>query len=922
MLLAGVQVVVGVDTTVRVNQKSFMAYSREVHRLKTDSEASIKHLEQSMTVEQAMELMQKNNQSSTLMSLLEEAMSSKVGKVQEHSSNLRAQKTQPATGYSGVAGAVGMVNEMIQEVNQDHDLETQHCKGEFSTMCSQMEDCRGGIAVANGDAADARACILNQQRIINENEQTLPRTREDLRTTENTCHQQRTELEKTLTVVLADIEVMKAVLKMTACEETTPEKVKAMMMQVSDKHAAFAQLKDFNGIVNASAEFQNPMMKRKLFAALQAYVTEEPMMSGKVTNFENPPLAQEPIPGNPCDGITFDAGGEGGCKIPSSGAKCWKLQDKFLLIQGGIIDEKDRLNDELETLNENCKNSIAVLREQISAAELALGSAQSKLAECTAEENSAAESARLEGEHHHQLETQMFDTRKNCAEKMRALETERCGLGKIRGELEKIQGDTNPAFFKDCIQSEWKEEECSVTCGGGQQRLTRSVVQQPFKGAGCLPAEAYETCNPDPCPVDCEIGTWSGWSACSAECGGGVKQRNREVVVQPEHGGEPCGEKTEGESCGMASCATDCVLSDWAAWTECSKACEGGTTWRERAVTVAATGGGFCAGDDEPARLNTMPCNTGGCLKEMIDEPLPCRATVDVILILDGSSSVTTEGWANTLTFAKTFVSAFEEAGQETNANIALITFSGPYTWDNYYQCTDGASTEMTEDQLTSICGITVQDHFTSDLATLSGKLTESGLPWPTGSTMTQAALATAGAEAQNGRPGVKQIAVLVTDGQPISEYGTYYAAKALKDTGTRLVVVPVQGYGLSDDALVSLQGIASWPTQDNFVTIAGGFEELAGLSTVDKIIADICPQDPCGGLCGKTNIRDGTSPEYCWQKTTEADCNGAYMWMQGDELLKRCSFVDSKCETVNNAEWAVCPTDPALQCTTTTGAR
>jgi len=939
VLMAGLQVAAGIGVEIsayaHMTQRSHMAYGREVRRMKAEAEASIKHLMETMTLDEAINLLKKSSNASELLQTVQASMAHEVGKVSEHkflaAERQRAGQAEylaqpgagptpsPDAGYAGVDKAVTMVNEMITEVEENHDGTTQFCKGEFEDLCSQMEDCREAIAVANSDAADARACILNQQKTINENEELVPRLRENLRMTEDNCHRQREELEDTLKIVLADIEVMKSVLKMTECS-STPAETKADVTgftQLRKGEMTFKHLRDVSQLANLTDKLQSEKMKTQLLVALQSFVREEPMES-TVTKFENPSLPQEPIPGNPCEGITFDAGGEAGCKI--DGPKCWKLQDKFLLIQGGIIDERDRLTAELAQHNKDCAAAIATLREQIRGSELALSTAQTKLAECTAQENSAAQAARLEAEHHQEVETQMLDTRQDCTEKLRAMETEKCGLTKIRSELEKIEGNTDERFFKDCVQSEWAEEECSASCAGGQMKLTRTIIQQPFNGAECLPSEAYQKCNMDPCPVDCELGDWSGWSACSAECGGGVLQRAREVIVQPEHSGEPCGEKTEAESCNIQSCAKECVLSDWTAWSECSKGCESGTTKRERTVVEAAIGGGSCAGEDDVERLNTMPCNTQGCVKELPDEPLPCEAEVDVTLILDGSSSVTAEGWDSTLVFAKTFVKAFQIEGHTANAQISVITYSGPYTWDDYYQCTDGQTTQMDEATLATTCGIKVQKHYTNDLDSLvtlfSSTDAATGLPWPTGSTMTQAALTTAAAETSNGRPGVKSVVVLVTDGQPISEYRTYYAAQALKATGSRLLIVPVQGNGLSEDAMRNLESIASWPTTDNFVNIAGGFTELAGVTSVDKIIADICPTDPCGNFCHKVNLKDEN--KLCWNFNGDADaCNKAYIWDEGEPIMKPCIYrLDGKCSTDPvTADWLQCAKDPASLC-------
>jgi hypothetical protein len=127
-------------------------------------------------------------------------------------------------------------------------------------------------------------------------------------------------------------------------------------------------------------------------------------------------------------------------------------------------------------------------------------------------------------------------------------ETELCALKKIRGELYKMKGG-HTAFFQDCIVSKWDPEECSKVCGGGEQKLTRNVMTHPNGGSECLPLNAMKKCNVKPCPVDCHLAAWAGWSKCSSECGGGVQQRLRDVKVAMKFGGKPCDATSQTQAC-------------------------------------------------------------------------------------------------------------------------------------------------------------------------------------------------------------------------------------------------------------------------------------------------------------------------------------------------------------------------------------
>merc|ERR1719453_2497268 len=68
------------------------------------------------------------------------------------------------------------------------------------------------------------------------------------------------------------------------------------------------------------------------------------------TKFSNPPVPRTKVPGNPCNDP--DAGAPSAadkraakCTIKKS-PQCYKLQERFLLIQSGIEDERDELLEE------------------------------------------------------------------------------------------------------------------------------------------------------------------------------------------------------------------------------------------------------------------------------------------------------------------------------------------------------------------------------------------------------------------------------------------------------------------------------------------------------------------------------------------------------------------------------------------------
>merc|ERR1719504_414023 len=353
----------------------------------------------------------------------------------------------------------------------------------------------------------------------------------------------------------------------------------------------------------------------------------EPMVNK--TKFNNPPVPKTAVPGNPCiDPYKGAPSPEdkraAKCTIKKS-PQCFKLQSRFLAIQGGISDEKDKLLFDKDALERACEEQKLTLEKAIQDDEDLLSSSQVKLAAATEKESTAGELARQTAKENQQYNDDLVKQMKLCSNNYINFETELCALKKIRGELYKLKGGGHSAFFQDCEVSKWDPEECTKKCAKGEQKLTRSVLTHPNGGAKCLPLAAERSCNNSPCPVDCRLQTWSGWSKCSAECGGGVTQRLREVKQAMKYGGHPCGQTSETKSCNNQACEKDCTLTDWTTWSECSKDCDGGTGKRNKFVLEDAEGSGKCADQWAPSRLEYKQCNMWPCMVEDFEKPLPCN---------------------------------------------------------------------------------------------------------------------------------------------------------------------------------------------------------------------------------------------------------------------------------------------------------
>merc|ERR1719269_566960 len=79
------------------------------------------------------------------------------------------------------------------------------------------------------------------------------------------------------------------------------------------------------------------------------------------TQFNNPPVPRTEVPGNPCNDPDMGAPSAADkkaakCTIKKS-PQCYKLQERFLLIQSGMMDERDRLLDEISMMENHCEET-------------------------------------------------------------------------------------------------------------------------------------------------------------------------------------------------------------------------------------------------------------------------------------------------------------------------------------------------------------------------------------------------------------------------------------------------------------------------------------------------------------------------------------------------------------------------------------
>jgi hypothetical protein len=856
-----------------------------------------------MSTDRAWHVLHKSNLTNPVLLEVKAAVTKK------HHRHLR-KRVDPSNpkGYSGVEGARQMLNEMIYEQMLGYDQKITYCVNSYSSLCVEMEMDRGEIQSANYIAANARELILDSQATINKCEVAIPTLKQQLEDHHKQCEEDIAEMQAELKMIEEDIEVMTTILQMTTCKNLLQYQKELRPMRCMNQctHRSFITF-NHEGLHKMISKMKSTRGQKLLHDGLADLMgTEFLQQNGNstqdpvVTKFNNPPTPRTDVPADPC--TDPDAGspsnavrtaGQDKCTI-GKGPNCDKLQERFLLIQAGIVDQRNALMEDISDMEHHCRETAATITAAIQHKEQELNEAQTSLAAAMEKEANAGESGRTANDHHKELETQLKSAMDACTREYEHYESEICAMKKIRAEVYKIQGSgTADEVYVDCQVSEWDEGECSAECHMRgdeypQQKLVRSILTHPDKGTKCLPLEEVKHCNMESCPVDCVVSSWSEWSSCTAECGGGDRQRLKEVHTAAAHGGKECGEVQEVVACHTQSCDPDCELEPWTGWSLCSKDCDGGTRHRVRYVETEAKGEGTCPDSKDEERLQYKECNMHACLTEgahdcsnyhndhtfytCISLPtccqgyigmgtqddraqcmpehfthdasysttyptqcgpqsqvMSCDATVDIVLLIDGSGSLGEEGWAAEKHAASMFVDAFSSS--TASAKISTILYSGPSSWAGVYSCIGQSSDPVA---LETVCKIRTVNHMEADMAVVKSNI--EGLSWPQGGTLTSMALMKAASELSLGRGHAEAIVVVITDGRPLSYRGTWMASRYVRK------MARVMWMAVTENApLRFIKWCATKRWQEN-VVVVHDFEELDTPMPINHLIADLCP--------------------------------------------------------------------------------
>lgn len=482
------------------------------------------------------------------------------------------------------------------------------------------------------------------------------------------------------------------------------------------------------------------------------------------------------------------AGKDAECE-PATAPSCGAFVDIMNTFQGNVVDAADELRERMAAAEAHCQRSLDEYDSEVKASKLRSDALNTELATAAAAkadlgEEEASKKRYFEAQQK-EAEAVVFSCEKTEKETAHTM----ASVKKLKAVLT-ATGVALPAFEGDCEVSEWVRETCSKQCEGGSQTIRREIISMPEAGV-CPPMNRTETCNPQPCPTDCQMGAFGEWTLCSRECGGGTRQRARSIVGHPAHGGQPCGNVLEQEVCNPHACSQDCHLSPWSVWSGCSRSCDGGQLARTKRVLRPASGGGTCPREDAAERLDTQECNAMPCA-----ESVGCHSHVDWVILVDGSGSAAAAGLAAQKALVNALASRISD-----DAQVGVVVFGTRATV---------AAPLGAPDALGSL--VLTGDDGNTDLAQ---------------------GLAVARDVLVNSRGDATNHILVITDGMPLSKHLAGVEVARAKETATLSFVLVGDGVNRR-----TIDEWASAPSREHMVVVPS-FEELA--DSIVPILGTAC---------------------------------------------------------------------------------
>jgi len=240
------------------------------------------------------------------------------------------------------------------------------------------------------------------------------------------------------------------------------------------------------------------------------------------------------------------------CKLTRQ--NCAAMLDISAEITGEISDSQARLRASSARGRQACKEEELFAKRQSSMETRQATDRSRELSEATAKAGQAGDRTDEKDSQRQRLQADLQSITAKCTSDITSiLYGKMCALQNVRNSLQILAGRTE--LPEDCQVTDWDAGICSATCGGGKKTLTRKVLLTPKGGAACPPLSMHLDCGETACPKDCEVSSWSGWSACSAHCDGGVQERNRAATSKLVGNGVACPHLVDMRLCNSEACS-------------------------------------------------------------------------------------------------------------------------------------------------------------------------------------------------------------------------------------------------------------------------------------------------------------------------------------------------------------------------------
>merc|ERR1719265_313720 len=217
-----------------------------------------------------------------------------------------------------------------------------------------------------------------------------------------------------------------------------------------------------------------------------------------------------PAPGMEAKDETADLPARPKCSVDN--ANCPVLLDQVSTMVGEILDGLQQIRKQLAEKEAYCKTTIGKYEGQLAEWKTKKDEEGVKLAEAIEIENQATEALRQKVIEYTALKAAYDGKKATCDAKKTEIMNTLCGIKIVRIEVYANEG-VESILIQDCEVGDWVDNECSVTCGGGEQSVTREILQEAGPkenpGAACPPVSKLQDCSGDPCPIDCLMNDWS-----------------------------------------------------------------------------------------------------------------------------------------------------------------------------------------------------------------------------------------------------------------------------------------------------------------------------------------------------------------------------------------------------------------------------